>query len=612
MNSTRSHAAVRRFLIALAICGALTGCGGGGSRGSGDSAGSGGPTPPVPGPDVLLTSCPTTSSIAPVVTPGAAVAAPSDPNAFYSAIYNTAAFASGRAMVANPLTVTPLQLSDRLNPNYSYRQAYARAVAAYVWGLPLELFWVTQGLTAKAGINQLSLVNTINTSALIVAPNTSVLYANGFFDLSQHPYLFTYPRSSINNILQIMDPYTNVQGSVGTRVNPCGGYVVLYWAGASYADHVRAAHPNNSIGVYSPQAWLIGRVAVDTYAVQTQGGTAETPYQQFIGSADSPLALWKSRDVLSGYSARALTAFHNDGAASLSPALTQPTTYFEFYRNLAQAVEKNGLLVNYGGILNGVQFPTSTVYDQTAMFANFAGIGLTSSEFSIDNLTPAEVSGVSDGYVSAKSALSAISRASSVTAATNYWSINNTLGQYAPTYAGWIAGASVALVGLGANLAADGTYPKTTVAIDGASVTSTLTGASGNKYYLDFSRTGTPPLMSDGYWSITVYDARELLYVSNANAYYYTKAIGGVYSLGSIQFGSGAPAPRVYLQHTPPTDPANLPFWIPVPDSPFSLVMRIYNPIPATPSGVPTILNPYNGVVAANSPQWIPPAAVKY
>ena len=69
--------------------------------------------------------------------------------------------------------------------------------------------------------------------------------------------------------------------------------------------------------------------------------------------------------------------------------------------------------------------------------------------------------------------------------------------------------------------------------------------------------------------------------------------------------------PTLYFQNSAPSDSAKLPYWIPVPSGVFSVIMRLYNPVAANTASVSTILNPYNGVAGANSPQWIPPAIVK-
>jgi len=557
-------------------------------------------------------NCTLTSSPFPL-TEASISDAPSQKEILYAAIYELAAktAADSKPPVSNPLTVTPLQ--SLVGDN----RYYAAAVSAYVWGLPAEQFWEKQGYyftsnTPSIPVNSLYLANTINTGTSIVYPNTSVLYANGFVDLSVNPYLVTYPQSSIYNVLQIMDAYTNVQGSVGSRVNTCGS-VVLYYANASYAEAVRAAYPNNSLAIYTPQAWLLGRVAVDSYAVPTESGTPQTLYQQLYGAASSALALWKSQNVLKQYSLSALTKYTNTNGGSVKQSSAPSTDEYassatQFYTNLAAAVGQNQFLVNYAGVQNGVLNMTSNVVDQSAMFNNFSMMGLTSGSFNTSGLTTAQKDKISTAYADAYSAIKLIASASNNSIATNYWTISNTLGQYSPKYLGWITAASVAQVGLGANLAADGAYPQLMVDSGGQ----TLTGASGNSYSLNFSSTGIPPITTNnGFWSVTIYDSKNNLYSSTTNSYYYTSQVGGVYALGSIQLANTGTIPTLYFQNSTPTNSARLPYWIPVPAGEFTVLMRLYNPVAANTNGVSTILNPYNGTSSASSPQWIPPPVVK-
>ncbi len=540
------------------------------------------------------------------VTASGVTAAPSRSDLLYAEIYAATAAAATNRGASNPLTYTPAQALIGDGPYY------AAAVEAYVWGLPAEQFWEKQGLyftnSPSLAVNTLYLSNSIDTGSTIVSPNTSVLYANGFMDLSVNPYLVNYPQSSSYNVLQIMDAYTNVQASVGSRVNTCGS-VVLYYANASYAEQVKAAYPNNSVAVYTPQAWLIGRVAVDTYAVQTQNGAPQTAYQSLYGFASSALALWKSQNVMSQYSLKALTKFTNTNGGSVQQS-SAPTanSATQFFTNLSAAIGHNKLLVNYAGVINGILNSTSNVYDETAIFNHFSLIGLTSSGYDASLLTDAQKSLVSSGYADSITAIGYIAAGSGATATTNYWSINNTIGQYKPDYSGWITAAATAMVGLGANLAADGAYPNLTVDSNAA----TLTGAGGNSYSLNFSSVGIPPITTNnGFWSVTVYDSNNNIYSSTTNTYYYTSQVGGVYALGSIQLAAMGGVPTLYFQNSVPSVSTQLPYWIPVPSGAFSVLMRLYNPVAANTSGVSTILNPFNGISNASSPQWIPPAVVK-
>lgn len=70
---------------------------------------------------------------------------------------------------------------------------------------------------------------------------------------------------------------------------------------------------------------------------------------------------------------------------------------------------------------------------------------------------------------------------------------------------------AVADIGLGANIAADGTYPQATVDADGPD----LDGA--RDYQIDFGK--DLPAIDGGYWSVTVYNANVTISPSTGNAY---------------------------------------------------------------------------------------------
>lgn len=523
--------------------------------------------------------------------------APSSVLAFYTAIYEAADSVDG---ASNPL-LAPSELSP----------GYAEAVCAYVWGLPLTSFWETQGQfvtdPAFAPINQMYLAPSIDTSTAIVTPNTSVLYAQAWLDLHQTPFVVTYPDvDGVYNVLQVMDAYTNVQGSVGTRVDT-GGEVVIYWTGASYADEVQALY-SNTIAIDTPQAWILGRIAVDAYAIPQEDGVAQTPYQETeTGSAASPLALWHVQELLQGYTLAPVPGIE-PGTDPLQPSSV--TISFQdiydgnqanldvaataYFTHLAQAVNVNGLLVNYSGVVNGELGPEPTLYDQTGLFERFRLIGLTAEGYD----PPADLKdAIEAGFEAAMTVVDMLALSSQPSSDDNYWSINTSLGQYEPSHKGWILGAVVADIGLGANLATDGTYPQTSVDANGQQ----LNGA--NQYKIDFG-TDLPPV-EDGFWSVTVYaQATEAIVPSTGNTYYYTSEIGGVYALGSIQFAADAGPITLYLQSDAPSDGALHPYWLPVPDGEdFYLVMRLYNPTPANTEGLPSVLNPPDGA----SPRWVPP-----
>jgi hypothetical protein len=127
--------------------------------------------------------------------------------------------------------------------------------------------------------------------------------------------------------------------------------------------------------------------------------------------------------------------------------------------------------------------------------------------------------------------------------------------------------AVVALVGLGANLAADAVYPSAFVDGDGT----TLNGA--NRYVLHFDKGQEPPVQA--FWSVTMYDPDSFFVANPINRY----AVSSWMPFKRNADGSL----DLYIQNASPgTDKeAN---WLPAPAGEFNVTMRMYWPTESPPS----------------------------
>jgi len=141
-----------------------------------------------------------------------------------------------------------------------------------------------------------------------------------------------------------------------------------------------------------------------------------------------------------------------------------------------------------------------------------------------------------------------------------------TLGSYGTRYD---IRAVVAMVGLGANLPADATYPNTRVDDQGRPLN------GGHRYRLHFARGELPPV--NAFWSITAYGADDFLIDNPVHRY----AIGDRDPLVFNPDGSL----DLYVQaHPPEGDRHNN--WLPVKaGAPFLLNARLYWPKPAALDG---------------------------
>jgi hypothetical protein len=185
-------------------------------------------------------------------------------------------------------------------------------------------------------------------------------------------------------------------------------------------------------------------------------------------------------------------------------------------------------------------------------------------------LDPEIQSAIQSGYQTALTKIPASPQAD----VKNGWQLSYGTGRYGTNY---MFRASIAYLGLGANLAEDAFYPASYTDANGARY------ASDKKYILHFAKDQIPPV--NGFWSLSMYNDK-ILFVDNPI---------NRYSLGSLSDPPLAQNPDgsidIYIQRDSP-DSAKMPNWLPAPTSgDFSLTLRLYWPQQSVLDGT-----------------WIPPA----
>lgn len=140
----------------------------------------------------------------------------------------------------------------------------------------------------------------------------------------------------------------------------------------------------------------------------------------------------------------------------------------------------------------------------------------------------------------------------------NGWGVALDIGKYGTDY---LKRATVAKIGIGANLPQDAVYP--TAFVD--SQNQKLNGK--NKYVIHFDKNNLPP--ANAFWSITLYDQKSFLIPNSINRY----ALGDRDNLKYNKDGSL----DIYIQNKP-TNKNIVSNWLPAPVGSFNLTMRIYWP----------------------------------
>jgi hypothetical protein len=154
----------------------------------------------------------------------------------------------------------------------------------------------------------------------------------------------------------------------------------------------------------------------------------------------------------------------------------------------------------------------------------------------------------------------------------NGWRVSAAFGDRAFYNGDWLLRAAAALAGIYGNDAVEAMYPATTTDLAGRKL-----DGSKYSYALTFPVGQLPPVT--GFWSVTMYDGKTQLLVANPINRY---LINSQMLSGMKENPDGSLT--LYIQKDSPGTESN---WLPAPDGPIYLVMRLYWPKDTPPSILP-------------------------
>ncbi len=425
-------------------------------------------------------------------------------------------------------------------PDVGEAAARALAVDAYLYGYPLVIMDVTrQGFTAvpkaegmKAPVNQMLHIRAFPdyTFTDVVSPNADTLYSTAWIDVKAEPIVLSVPALAKRYyLMQLMDAWTNVFASPGTRTTGSGkgdfAIVGPGWTGTLPTGVTELKSPTNMV-------WLVGRTQTNgkgdyaaVHAVQDQYKL--TPLSAF-GKPHTPPA-----------------------AVPVAPGIDVKTPPVEQVARMDART--------FFGRLNALMQDNPPAAADAPALARFAALGVgPGKRFDPTALSSPVAKAVEEGVRAGQARLGEEAKKPHGTMV-NGWSVlpSNT-ANFGTDYS---FRAVVALLGLGANLPVDAIYPHATVNADGQP----LSGA--NRYVIRFPKGQLPPVKA--FWSVTMYNAKQA-FVQNPIGRY---AIGDRDKLKSAPDGSVA----LYVQHESPGKDKES-NWLPAPSDSFNLFMRLYWP----------------------------------
>jgi hypothetical protein len=412
------------------------------------------------------------------------------------------------------------------------------AAEAYVAGSPLVVSVRTlQRLGGLVGVNRLFWQNALSgpENRIVVAPNRDTLYSIAVLDLRSEPMALTLPAVTDRYYTyQLLDAWTESFAYIGTRATGgrAGTWVITPpgWDGELPPGAERLESP-------TPQVFLLGRFLVDD--------DADIPNVTAI-SHESTL--------------QPLSALTGTTPPPPPPPLGQPA-------GTPQDIPTDATFFDELGDALAINPPTTPA--QQELFAQAEQLGIGPGEHPAaaaaargEATDPAAQRSVLDEGAAAgdRRITDAIDTVGEMV---NGWSVNLGIGRYGDDL---LTRAVVARVGWGANVPEEAVYPIARLDADGEP----LDGAK--TYRITFPAGALPPV--EAFWSLSVY-GEDMFFAEHPS---------GRYSIGDrtpdLVHGDDGSLEIVLSHDQPPAPAAGVAAanWLPVPDGPFVLMMRLYLP----------------------------------
>src|SRR3954447_503309 len=368
----------------------------------------------------------------------------------------------------------------------------------------------------------------------VVAPNVDTLYSIAQVDLGKGPIVLSHPAMGKRYfVFELVDPYTNVVGYVGSRTTGTkAGRFALTWTGRRNAKPPRGVRT-----VRSPyrRLWVIGRTL----------------------ASDTPSDIKRARTLQRRYTLTPLDRLDDpprppSGRPGTPVKVTNPAG-LAFYDALGAAMKANPPPARDRPLLSRLK-----------RFGIGPGLRPETARLSAEGLD-----GLVEGYKAQSAELQSTTRLQilqQAQASGGWYTPPSKIGDYGTDY---LFRAQIALVGIGANTPEEAVYPGALADRDGNLLDAT------RRYRLTFAKGELPP--ERAFWSLTMYDLQGFLAPNSANRY----AVGPFHPPLVTR---AARSVVVAIQRDKPAETdVN---WLPTPATGnFRLNLRIYAPEPPVLTG---------------------------
>lgn len=414
---------------------------------------------------------------------------------------------------------------------------------AYVFGYPLVLMDATKRVItnvesphptkARAPVNQFGHYREFpdHTLTAVVKPNVDTYYSIAWLDLKDEPLVLSVPATDRYYMLPILDAYSNVVASPGTRTTGRLAKDFLItgpgWSGTL---------PDNmtEINVPTQMAWILGRVQVN----DPEDGVSTV------------------RLIQDGLRLVPLSQKDNPGYSAPSGRVDEEWEN----RVPVNAVRQMDIASFFNKMLELMTDNPPADADSTIV-ANMAALGLVPGkpfDIETDHFILRKKMNALPGYIHKQFEKRRAKPEASLLE--NGWVIvRDGIGTYDADY---LRRAYIGFIALGANAPEDAIYPNCTIDVNGDPLD------ARKRYRIRFEPDQIPPVHA--FWSITAYNADEFLIKNKINRY----ALGDRDELTYRDDGSL----EVFIQSTA-TDDIRESNWLPISKTGnFSLTLRLFWP----------------------------------
>ena len=435
------------------------------------------------------------------------------------------------------------------------------AEEGFIYGLPIVMNYAVMyeycvdknSGQYKAPFNQINNEARVFTykDTAIITPNSDTPYSLLWLDLRAEPFVLSVPAVEKPRYYSVMlcDGNTFNYGYIGSRAtgNDAGDYLVVGpdWKGETPAGIKKVFRSTTQFSL----------VAYRT---------------QLINADDMPNVV----KIQAGYKGQPLSTYLKQQAPPAAPEINFPK------------IDKELVKTGFFEYLDfALQFAPAGP-EEKEIRAKLARLGIGAEKhFAFKDLSPEQQEqfalGMKDGEAKIEQYIA------NGVKNVNGWKIGSFFGDRDFFNGNWLKRAAAAKGGIYGNDAVEAMYPLTKTLADGA----VLDGSKSN-YTLTFAADQFPPV--NAFWSVTMYDGRTQLLIENPINRY---LINSPMLPGMKKNGDGSLT--LYIQKDSPRADKDS-NWLPAPNGPIYLVMRLYWPKETPPS----ILPPGEG-------SWQPPGIVQ-